>query len=75
MYDQYFVVAERGIYFFSEGKRVQFYSFATRNVETVAELPKPTWAWGLCVSPDGRQLLYSFHEEHDSDLMLVENFR
>jgi Tol biopolymer transport system component len=76
MYDQYFDVAERGIYFFSsEGKRVQFYRFATRKVETVAELPKFNWAWGLSVSPDGRQLLYSLPEGHDSDLMLVENFR
>ncbi|HSB18007.1 MAG TPA: winged helix-turn-helix domain-containing protein [Bryobacteraceae bacterium] len=74
--DQYFVVAERGIYFFSsEGKRIQLYSFATRKVETVAELPKFNWAWGLSVSPDGRQLLYSLPEEHGSDLMLVENFR
>ncbi|HSB18006.1 MAG TPA: winged helix-turn-helix domain-containing protein [Bryobacteraceae bacterium] len=74
--DRYFVVAERGIYFLtSEGKRIQFYSFATRKVETVAEFQKFNCAWGLSVSPDGRQLLYSFPEEHDSDLMLVENFR
>jgi Tol biopolymer transport system component len=74
--DRYFVVAERGIYFLSsEGKRIQFYSFATRKVETVAEFPKFNCAWGLSVSPDGRQLLYSFPEEHDSDLMLVEKFR
>jgi Tol biopolymer transport system component len=75
LYDQYFVVAERGIYFFSEAERIQFYSFTTRKVETVAELPKHTWAFGLDVSPDGRWLVYSEFEPLQGDLMLVENFR
>jgi hypothetical protein len=67
-----------GIYFVPEpgtdGKSyIQFLSFATGKVNTVAPLSaRPSE--GLSVSPDGRSLLYTQVDEAGSDLMLVENF-
>jgi hypothetical protein len=52
---------------------IQFLSFATAKVKTVAPISYPFE--GLSVSPDGRSILFSQYEESGSDLMLVENFR
>ena len=74
-----FSLVNEGIYFIPEpgadGKSsIQFLSFATGKVKTVAPMSGPP-AEGLSVSPDGRSLLFSQFDEAGSDLMLVENFR
>jgi len=74
-----FSLVNDGIYFIPErgadGKHsIQFLSFATGKVKTVAPISRPLLE-GLCVSPDGRSLLFSQVDEAVSDLMLVENFR
>ena len=72
-----FSLVTDGIYFIPEpgadGKSfIQFLSFATAKVKTVAPMGIPLE--GLSVSPDGRSLLFSQLDESGSDLMLVENF-
>jgi Tol biopolymer transport system component len=73
-----FCLVNEGIYFIPEsgadGKSsIQFLSFATAKVKTVAPMSAPPAA-GLSVSPDGRSLLFSQIDEAGRDLMLVENF-
>jgi serine/threonine protein kinase len=72
-----------GIYFVDEepsssGARwvVKLFSFDRRRVTEVAELRRPPAIFGLgfSVSSDGRSIL-STHEQEESDLMLVEDFR
>jgi Tol biopolymer transport system component len=68
-----------GIYFIPapgpDGKfPIQFLSFATAKVKTVAPMSGPPID-GLSVSPDGRWILYSQIDQVGSDLMLVENFQ
>jgi hypothetical protein len=68
-----------GIYFIPEpgadGKfPIQFLSFATAKVKTVAPMSGPPID-GLSVSPDGRSILFTQFDERGSDLMLVENFQ
>ena len=74
-----FSLVNDGIYFIAEPSAdrksfIQFLSFATGTVKTVAPLSGSS-AEGLSVSPDGRSLLFSQLDEAGSDLMLVENFR
>jgi eukaryotic-like serine/threonine-protein kinase len=73
-----FAVAGKGIYYIaphSDGSSaVQFYSFATGKVATIAAIHRPVH-WGLSVSPDERYVLYTQADQSVSDLMLVENFR
>ncbi len=74
-----FAIHEKGIYFLpgpdEEGLfPIQFMSFATGRMNTVATPPKPLCC-GIDVSPDGRFLLYVQRERSGTDLMLVENFR
>ncbi|HVN78659.1 MAG TPA: protein kinase [Terriglobia bacterium] len=74
-----FYVVREGIYFIpgpgADGKyAIQFLSFATGKVKTVAPMSGPPFLGGLSVSPDGRSLLFSQNDEAGSDLMLVENF-
>ena len=74
-----FSVVKDGIYFIplpgDHGRSsIQFLSFVTGKVKTVAQIPEPPTE-GLSVSPDGRSLLFSQLDELGSDLMLVENFR
>jgi Tol biopolymer transport system component/DNA-binding winged helix-turn-helix (wHTH) protein len=73
-----FFLVNDGIYFIPESGAdrkfsIQFLSFATGKVKTVAPISSPME--GLSVSPDGRSLLFSQNDEAGSDLMLVENFR
>jgi Tol biopolymer transport system component len=69
-------VVDRGIYFIPDSKpfSVQFLSFDTGKIVTIAKIPREP-DWGFSVSPDGRSLLYSELEAIRADLMLVENFR
>jgi Tol biopolymer transport system component len=74
-----FCVVNEGIYFIPEPgaerkSSIQFLSFATGKVTTVALMSGPP-SEGLSISPDGRSLLFSQVDEEGSDLMLVENFR
>lgn len=56
------------------GRTLQFFDFATGTAKDLAKLGSPT-DMGFSVSPDGRSLLYTQHDQGGSDLMLVENFR
>ena len=71
-------VVDGGAYFIPKrsagsGSSIQFLSFATNHISTIATLEKPL-GMGLAVSPDGKWILYSQVEESGSELMLVENF-
>jgi len=72
-----FAVVDRGLYFIPEPHQehssVQFLSFATGKILTIAALTGVS-AYGSSVSPDGRWLLYSQYEPQGSDLWMVENF-
>jgi Tol biopolymer transport system component len=73
-----FSVVNEGIYFIPEPgadrkSSIQFLSFATSKVKTVAPLSGSPME-GLSVSPDGRSLLFSEYDQGGSDLMLVDNF-
>lgn len=73
-----FSLVNEGIYFIpgpgADGKSsIQFLSFATGKVKTVAPISRPPHG-GLSVSPDGRFILFSQVDEVGTDLMLVENF-
>jgi len=74
-------VHKQGIYFVSKKEsppyEAQWYSFATGKVSTLFKFDKePFWNGpGLALSPDGRQLLLVFQDQHVDDLMLIEDFR
>lgn len=73
-----FSLANDGIYFKpapgADGKSsIQFLSFATSKVRTVAPISRPPTD-GLSVSPDDRSILFSQNDEVAIDLMLIENF-
>jgi hypothetical protein len=72
-------VAETGLFFVpiedrSAHSSIQFLSFSTDKIKTIATLEKPLSA-DLALSPDGRSLFYSQFDQKGSELMLVENFR
>jgi Tol biopolymer transport system component/DNA-binding winged helix-turn-helix (wHTH) protein len=74
-----FDLSERGIYFIPDRDEkgrtsLSYYEFATRSTRVIHHIEKPI-AWGLSVSPDGREVLYTQADNYGSDLMLVENFR
>jgi Tol biopolymer transport system component/DNA-binding winged helix-turn-helix (wHTH) protein len=76
---QNFAVVDQGIYFIpawkgKENSSVQFLSFSTGKVATIATLSGAA-AYGLSTSYDGRWLLYSQYQPSGSDLWMVENFR
>jgi Tol biopolymer transport system component len=71
--------AKDGIYFIRDLDRkhkrdLAFFSFASKQISTIAEIPKPV-SLGLALSPDEKLLLYSQVDRRSSDLMLVDNFR
>jgi Tol biopolymer transport system component len=69
-------LAKDGIYYFkgiNPLNEIEFYSFATGKVTTLARLPKRLQY--LAVSPDQRWLVYNQFESFEGDIMLVENFR
>jgi hypothetical protein len=62
---------------FTVGRKwaVRAYKFENQSLVDVGELQyRPTSGPGFGISPDGRWLLSSQHEQEESDLMLVENF-
>ena len=74
-------VTDQGIYFVPVRNEagggssvIQLLRLATGKLELVATIDKDL-SYGLCVSPDGRWLLYSQIDQATCDLMLVENFR
>jgi Tol biopolymer transport system component/DNA-binding winged helix-turn-helix (wHTH) protein len=74
----YWHVRPEGIYYIQPAKphhRVQLYRFASAKVTTIAHLDKQNLIGppGLCISPDGRTLLYSQVDTNTNDLMLVKN--
>ncbi len=77
-----FAVVDKGIYLIpsfdsslnEESFPVQFFSFATEKVGTIAEI-RGQPAYGFSVSPDCRWLLYAQYEPFGGDLWMVENFR
>jgi Tol biopolymer transport system component len=76
-----FALTEEGIYFVPRPSlktprefTIEFFSFSNEKIHTVARLEKPPFL-GLTVSPNGRELLYSQHDQSGTDLVLVENFR
>ncbi|MGH9834010.1 MAG: TolB family protein [Blastocatellia bacterium] len=73
-------VTEKGIYFTAtetpDHPLIEFFSFATSKVKTVATLEKTVYPIsGLAVSPDGRWLIWPQLDRVGSDIMLMENFR
>jgi hypothetical protein len=77
VFDNCFDFVKDGIYFIANQRRpqLQFLSFATGRIGTIATLPAATLAWGFSVSPDGRWLVYSEFIPFRTNLMLVEGYR
>jgi Tol biopolymer transport system component len=73
---QIFAVAERGIYFFSgwHNPSVRCFNFATGKIETAGSIEGDV-AFGLSVSPDRGNLLYSAYGPRQGVLMMAENLR
>jgi len=82
-----FVVLEDGIYGldantpsaygqFSASGKAQFYRFRTGQWEDLGFVTaKPTFPFGISLSPDRKWLYYSQIDERGADIMLVDNFR
>jgi hypothetical protein len=77
------VLVEDGIYYKNyktligstgRGNLIEFYDFDSDSVSLIMELRDKTLS-GLAVSPDRRWLLYGQLDQHESDIMLVENWR
>ena len=77
VFNNNFAVVDQGIYFIPSSERpsIQFLSFATGKVVTIARIGEQEPDYGFTVSPDGRWLLYAQYESVRSDLKLVQNFR
>ena len=74
-------ITDEGFYFAApdaSGSRVhsslQYLSFMTKKIRTVAPLGNMTWANGISISKDGRTILYSQQDHINMNIMLVENF-
>jgi Tol biopolymer transport system component/DNA-binding winged helix-turn-helix (wHTH) protein len=69
-------LAPTGIYLISQkpgqARMVSFYDFAKKTMTTVFALEK--FALNPALSPDGKFLIYVQLDQHDSTLMLVNNF-
>ena len=72
---QHFGVAEKGVYFTTDGRTIQFLDLATGRLDPVATLDKPSAVWSMCVSQDGRYVVWAQADRNTQDLMLVEGFR
>jgi hypothetical protein len=69
-----------GVYFvlLQKPTSIQFLTFATNQIRSIANFQKPIegpgLSGGLSVSPDGRWILCTQVDQAGSELMLVENF-
>lgn len=78
---RYWTVIEQGIYFATADQPahplIEFFNFATGNINTVAKLDKPIYQNmpGLSASPNGRKLIWSQLDRSGCDIVLIENFR
>ena len=73
-----FAVTKRGLYYvdYSEGQaRLRFFDVAAERSTTVASNLGELEGTILTVSPDGRKILYSRHDNFVADLAMIENFR
>ena len=72
-------VGRNGIFFVDtnpDKPAVMFFDFATKKISFTAWLGRLTAHWaGICVSKDGKWLVYSQVDNISSDIMMVENFR
>jgi Tol biopolymer transport system component/DNA-binding winged helix-turn-helix (wHTH) protein len=74
-----FEVVDQGIYFIpgwhgEPHSTLKFFDFARRKTTLVADLPGLP-AYGLSLSPEGKNILFSLYEPPNSDLWMVERFR
>jgi Tol biopolymer transport system component len=77
IYRRSWAVTEQGIYFGADKTTIEFFSFATGKVITVATTPRDLAGMipSLAVDPTGKWLLCTLIEQEGSDIMLMENFR
>jgi Tol biopolymer transport system component/DNA-binding winged helix-turn-helix (wHTH) protein len=77
-------LAPQGVFFLEQPEsprpanvRLKFLDLASQRITDLATLEKPveTTERGICVSPDGRHLLFTQMDREGSDIMLIENFR
>jgi hypothetical protein len=74
-YSGTWALARNGIYFVpaSDGRKLQFYEFATKRAETVFSIPDH-FSSGLSLSPDGRYLLFSKTEQENAEIRIINGF-
>jgi Tol biopolymer transport system component len=79
----WWALAPQGIYFLEEPElprlakvRLKFFDLASKRITELATLEKPVnrTTPSICLSPDGRHLVYTQTDRDGSDIMLVENF-
>jgi dipeptidyl aminopeptidase/acylaminoacyl peptidase len=78
-YSLNFAVADRGLYLVTAGDAVHassidFLEYSTGKQRTLAVLGKPWW-FGVALSRDNKQLLYSIVDRAGSNLMLADYLR
>ncbi|MBL8207069.1 MAG: PD40 domain-containing protein [Blastocatellia bacterium] len=78
----YWAVTAQGLCFLNRKTTPQFtielFDFATQQVRRLANVekdPNIISPPGFAVSPDGRWILYKRIDQHDNEIMLVENYR
>ena len=70
---------EQGIYFFAppdeqNHSALCLYEFTTGKTSKILTIEQDVGAY-IDISPDGRMILYTQHDDAGSDLMLLENFK
>lgn len=71
-------VTERGIYFIrrrTDATVLSFYRFDSENISDVATLENVSTEGSLDVALDGSRFVLAQRDQHESDVMLVHNFR
>jgi Tol biopolymer transport system component len=79
VYDRAFAVVSSGIYYIDQPGHdghypLKFFEFSSGKSRLLSRIERRP-SFGLSVSPDGRQILYSLVTVATADLVLVENFR
>ena len=74
-----YAVTSEGVYFVpvqadDVGASIHFLEFASGDTHKVVEIPRQI-RYGLSVTRDGKNLIWSQDDQRGADLMLVENFR